>query len=228
MSAGILHCVWLAGPKSALVRRAQASWRTFLPRFEVREWKAAALSGESFCGWTIPPYVHAALAAKKWAFASDWMRFAALHADGGVYLDCDVELKRAPTAEDWPEGEWVASETLIDGSVRVNPGSGMALAKGSAVAAAMLDYYATAAFDETQTVGEILVRVLAEKGLAIARLPPEVMSPLGVDGRPRLSARTVAIHHYAMSWAGPRRRLAKWLSWHGMRFLVDFYLRHRR
>lgn len=228
MSVPILHAVWLHGRKSALVRRAQASWRAFLPNWEVREWDAAALAGERFLGQEIPPYVRAALAAEKWAYASDWLRFAALFAEGGVYLDCDVELLRTPTADDWPAGEWVAGERLIDGSERVNPGSGMALEKGSAIAAAMLDYYRTAPFDATQTVGEILAGVLAARGLAVTRLCAEVMSPVGVDGRLRRTERTVGVHHYAMSWAGPQRRIAKWLSWHGLRFLVDFYLRMRK
>ena len=56
-------------------------------------------------------------------------------------------------------------------------------------------------------------------------LDPEVMSPIGMDGKPRTTERTVAVHWYAMSWATKSRKFARWLSWHGMRGVVDGLLR---
>ena len=59
----------------------------FAPGYEVREWGLAGLSELN-----PPRFVADAINAGKWAFAADWLRFAALHAEGGVYLDMDVEL----------------------------------------------------------------------------------------------------------------------------------------
>ena len=50
---------------------------------------------------------------------------------------------------------------------------------------------------------------------------------IDIDGTLHSTAATRGIHRYAMSWATPTRRLARWLSWHGMRRAVDALLRLR-
>ena len=215
MIPNTIHCCWLGGgPKTALAEKCRVSWRKFAPGWEIREWTAADLAALD-----PPPFVDEAMRRGKWAFAADWLRFAALAAEGGVYLDYDVELVR-PLAVD---GEFVAGQWLPGGKVGMEPAV-LALEKGSAVAAAMLEAYRGASFDAVRTVGERLGEALDAKGISVKVLPPEVFCPIDVDGSLRATDATIGVHHYAMAWAGPVRRFARWLSWHGMRRVVDALL----
>ena len=169
-------------------------------------------------------FFEAALAAGKWAMASDWLRMKVLCEEGGIYLDFDVEL--VATVDRLPDGEWVSGEWTANGGVWMNPGGGIALEKGSAVARHMLEAYESLRFDPKFEMMPWINARLAETGLRT--LDPEVMSPIGMDGKLRSTERTVAVHHYAMSWASPWRRFLQWMSWHGMRRVVDAMVRLRR
>ena len=211
----IIHCCWLGGgAKTALAARCLESWRRFAPGWEIREWNDA--------GADAPAFVREALRRRKWAFASDWVRAKALYECGGVYFDFDFELV-API-DDLAGREWCAGQWLPGGAVGWEPGAGLALEKGSPLAKALLDMYASEAYSE-ETVGEKIARIVAaDPSLAIERFPPEVFSPVGIDGKCRRTPSTRGIHHYAMAWAGPRRKIARWLSWHGMRPVVEALL----
>lgn len=213
-----IHCFWAGGPKTRLARRCLASWRRFAPGWEIREWGL-----EDMLALSPPPFARDAVARRKWAFAADWLRFAALRAEGGLYLDTDVELV-APLTD---VGEFVAGEYMSGGGTTICA-CAMALEKGSAVADAMLAHYGAARFETRRTVGERLEEVLGETGLSVRVLPPEVFCPIYVDGSVRATERTVGIHRCSMSWCGWRRRLARWLSWHGMGGVVGAALRVRR
>lgn len=62
------------------------SWKKFCPDWEVKCWD------ESNLDLNINNYCREAYDAKKYAFASDVLRFDILKKHGGVYLDVDVEL----------------------------------------------------------------------------------------------------------------------------------------
>lgn len=222
----VIHCCWLSKePKTELAKRCMASWRKFAPDWTIHEWsvdevrRSAGHDGMP----SVPPFFEDALKLRKWAFAADWVRFAALQSEGGVYLDLDVELVAPLEAS----GEFVAGQWLPSGSVGLEPAV-VALEKGSEAARAMVAFYASAPFDVRRTTGEIMGEVLRREGLAVEMLPPEVFCPIGIDGKLRITARTVGIHRYAMSWATPRQRVLQWLSWHGMRWAIDLALRVRR
>ena len=51
-------------------------------------------------------------------------------------------------------------------------------------------------------------------------LSPEWFSPIGPDGSMHRSPDTRAIHWYAMGGSSLSRRIARWMSWHGMDWLV--------
>jgi len=222
----IIHCCWFGGPKTKLAEKCLASWRRFAPDWEIREWneKKAREKWEGAARQDGYDFFEASIAARKWAMASDWLRMKALYDEGGIYLDFDVELV-API-DRLPEGEWVSGEWTANGGVWMNPGGGIALEKGSAVARHMLDSYANLQFDPKR---EMMTWINARLGeTSLRKLDPEVMSPIGVDGKTRTTEHTVAVHRYAMSWATKRRKLARWLSWHGMKGVVDGLLRLRR
>lgn len=233
----IIHCFWAEGPKTKLAEKCLASWRKFAPDWEIREWNLESLGVDESRSHTedeIPSFVWKAVAARKWAMVSDWARMRVLKEFGGIYLDLDVELVK-PISE-LPDGEWVAGEWTANGGTWMNPGSGIALEKDSPVAVGMLEKYARLEFDPNREmmtwINEGLKGLRSLIGLrglkSLEVLDPEVMSPIGVDGKIRRTERTVGIHWYAMSWASPKRKIAKWLSWHGCRFVVDALLSLKR
>ena len=214
----IIHCFWAKGHKTPLAEKCLASWHRFASDWEIREWTLDNLHIDS-------EFFHGAVEAGAWAAASDYVRMYVLHEFGGVYFDFDVELVQPISA--LPEGEWVASEYIAGGGVWMNPGGGIALEKGSPIARGMLDCYSRIAFDPHRSMMNWINDSLNIAG-EITVLPPEVLSPIDPVGRLHRTDRTVGIHWYAMSWASPHRRLMKWLSWHGMRPLVDLMLKIRR
>ena len=154
----IIHCFWAGGPKTRLAKKCLASWKTFAPDYEIREWTLADLPVAQ-----LPAFCQEAIRRKRWAFASDVIRMHALKECGGIYLDCDVELVR-PIAE-LPAGEWVAGEWTVSGKVGANPGSGIALEKDSPVAQDVLDHYARTPYNEHQTAGEVMGHVMISSEL---------------------------------------------------------------
>lgn len=86
----ILHYVWLGSDDLPPSARAYVDgWARACPGWQIRRWGAADLAGVEV------GFVREALAARKWAFASDWLRLHALAQEGGFYLDTDVELRRS-------------------------------------------------------------------------------------------------------------------------------------
>lgn len=84
----ILHYVWLGrGEKSDTIKRCIESWERHLPDYQVMLWNE-----ETYDITTAPRFVQEAYNAKKWAFASDYIRLWALYKYGGIYLDTDTEV----------------------------------------------------------------------------------------------------------------------------------------
>lgn len=81
----IIHYCWFSDekkPKS--IQKCIDSWQRIMPDYEVRCW-----DGESF-DFSSVDFTHEAMAAKKYAFAADYVRLFALYSQGGIYLDSDV------------------------------------------------------------------------------------------------------------------------------------------
>jgi hypothetical protein len=81
-----IHYCWFSDdPYPPLVARCLESWKQHLPGWNIVHWKK------------IPdalPYAQELLAQKRYAFASDYVRFYAIHTQGGIYLDADIEVVR--------------------------------------------------------------------------------------------------------------------------------------
>ena len=84
----ILHYVWLGkGEQSDTIKRCFESWKKHLPDYKFMFWNE-----ETYDIATAPRFVQEAYNAKKWAFASDYIRLWALYQYGGIYLDTDTEV----------------------------------------------------------------------------------------------------------------------------------------
>lgn len=84
-----IHYIWFGGkPLPPMAERCMASWKEHCPDYEIIRWDESNFdSGGN-------RYFEEALAAKKWAFASDYARLKVLVEHGGIYMDTDVEVLR--------------------------------------------------------------------------------------------------------------------------------------
>ena len=81
----IIHYCWLSNdPLPDVIRQCIASWKKYLPDYEIRLWNMDSLDYDAI------PFTREALARRKWAFVSDYVRLHALYHEGGIYLDSDV------------------------------------------------------------------------------------------------------------------------------------------
>ena len=86
----IIHYCWFSGEKKPkLIRKCIKSWRKNMPDYQIKCWDANSFDFSSV------PYVEQAIKARKWAFATDYVRLYALYTEGGIYLDTDVEVFRS-------------------------------------------------------------------------------------------------------------------------------------
>ena len=85
----IIHWCWLSGePVPEFLRECMASWKRRMPDYVLKCW-----TQENFDIHAVK-WVKEAVEERKWAFAADYIRLYALHTDGGVYLDSEVEVIR--------------------------------------------------------------------------------------------------------------------------------------
>lgn len=85
----VIHYTWFSGDvKPPLVEKCLQSWRSVMPDYEIIEWNSHN------CNLSVVPFVAQASKLQRWAFVSDYFRFALLAEHGGVYLDLDMEAKR--------------------------------------------------------------------------------------------------------------------------------------
>lgn len=86
----IIHYVWLGGGEpSETIKRCIKSWKAVLPDYQIMRWDESTYDINS-----APRFVKECYEAKKWAFASDYIRLWALYKFGGIYLDTDVEVRK--------------------------------------------------------------------------------------------------------------------------------------
>ena len=81
----IIHLCWLSGdPYPMEIQKCLDSWKRHLPDYEICLWDTKRFDIHS------TPWTEQAFAARKYAFAADYIRLYALYNYGGIYLDSDV------------------------------------------------------------------------------------------------------------------------------------------
>lgn len=171
------------------------SWQRYLPDYQFVLWDRERIS-EIDCSW-----VNSAIAAKKWAFAADYIRLYALYNYGGIYLDCDVEVIK-PFDDLLERSYFVGREThknVIEAAV-IGAEPSLNWLKDA------LDWYESKEFNVTQlnnpaiAIPVILKNVLSKKS-NVAILPAEFFSPKdNRTGNVDITPRTYTIHHFDGNW----------------------------
>lgn len=86
----IIHYIWLGGNEfPALVRQCITSWTQILQDYELRLWTDKDIAHIDSV------WLKECIAAKKWAFASDYIRLWVIKEYGGIYLDTDCMVYRS-------------------------------------------------------------------------------------------------------------------------------------
>lgn len=202
-----IHYCWFGrGELPPLARKCIASWKKFLPDYEIKAWNEDNFDVHS------NRYVAEAYNSRKFAFVTDYVRLYALYHEGGVYMDTDVEVLRS--YDDFLHHP-AFSGFESDGYV---PTGMMAAGKGSLWAKELLEGYDDRRFimedgsldltTNTKTITDFMV----SKGLKLNNkyqeidglcvlYPSEYFCPKSHEtGQMHITENTHCIHHFAGSW----------------------------
>ena len=232
----VIHYCWFGGsPLGSDERACIESWKKFFPDYEIVRWD------ESNFDVNCCPYVSQAYSVGKWAFVSDYARFAILYEHGGLYFDTDVEVIR-PMDDIIAKGPFMGLETDARGSgnnksagtnlgLSVAPGLGLSANPGLGLYKFILDSYLEDEFcrsDGTLNPTTVVVRttnILRSCGLkevpgiqevaGVTIYPSEFFNPKDFyTGEIRTTENTRSIHHFGMSWLSDKEKFSHRLfSW---------------
>lgn len=217
----VIHYCWFGGnplPKSA--QKCIASWRKYLPDYEIKEWN------ESNFDVNVIPYTAEAYKAKKYAFVSDYARFWILYKYGGLYFDTDVEVIK--NMDDIiAKGPFMGCENeakagAMPAQLGVAPGLGLGVNPGLGLYGEILNWYNTHHFITwtgviEKNVVDITTEILNKNGIEI--LDGGILKSSGIliyskeyfcpkdyiTGEMNITDKTKSIHHYSATWVGNKR-----------------------
>ena len=227
----IIHYCWFGQkPLPSLAQKCIASWKKFLPNYEIKEWN------ESNFDVNIIPYTHEAYCARKYAFVSDYVRFWVLYKYGGLYFDTDVEIIK-PLDDIVLKGPFMGCER--NGNlIGVNPGLGLGVSPALDLYKEILDMYATLHFISFEgklnltTIVQYTTNILIRHGLerkdsiqnvaGVWIYPQEYFCPIHVENNRKvvkITSHTYTIHHWAASWQPKSKEIIAQVKWLLMRLL---------
>ena len=102
-----VHYCWFGGKLPAAFAANVEKWKRLNPDFEFCEWNEGNSDIAAYA------FGRRAMGQKRWGFVADIVRLQALQAEGGVYLDTDVELIR-PLNLLAPEGDALVMGYMYD------------------------------------------------------------------------------------------------------------------
>ncbi|MCL2370222.1 MAG: glycosyl transferase [Firmicutes bacterium] len=233
----IIHYVWLGNNHlGELGEKCIASWKKFCPDYKIIRWD------ENNSDISQSNYAQQALAAKKFAFASDYIRLQALVNHGGIYMDTDVELL-ASLDNFLSKKAFVGFER--DDAIQT---ALMACEKGHPLFEEFLAKYESRNFVveygkyDMATNVERLTSLCIEKGLRLDNTlqeiagvivyPTEYFCPKCYHtGQLNLTANSISIHHFDASWWTDEQRkihflISKYKRKYGKRWKFMFSLFH--
>ena len=218
----VIHYIWLGGKEEPeILQKCKASWKKYCPDYEIKRWDESNLDLDE-C-----KYAREAYEAKKFAFASDYLRLKVLYNEGGIYLDVDVKLLKP--LDDFLNEQFFTGFEKGD-KFCVAPGLICGAEKGSPVLKDILDSYTDASFIKEDgnydltTICERTTSILEKFGLkridqtqrgeGWVVFASEYFCPLSWDKiEKKKTKNTHSIHLYYASWKGKKslKEKCKWL-----------------
>ena len=207
----IIHYCWFGrGEKPELAQKCIASWKKYMPDYEIIEWNEDNFDIHRN-GYTEMCYLQ-----KKYAFLSDYVRLLVVEEHGGIYFDTDVEvlksfdgLRNHKAFFGFENDQYIAS------------GLGFGAEQHADVMKQMVDAYEPYLSGENGVTGcpalntEAVVKCGAKADGTLQDLngvviyPKDYFNPLNNNtGVLTLTDNTYSIHWYSMSW-GSRRMIVQ-------------------
>lgn len=210
-----IHYIWLGGKKkSRAIQRCIKSWEKYMPDWEVIEWNETNLNID------INSYCRQAYNEKKYAFASDVLRFDILYREGGLYFDTDVKMLKS--------FEKLVNEneafTGFEYEGKINPGLVLySKNPGNDILKKALDLYDITSFfniDGTynlKVVGEYFMEILSKFGFlptgkyqklgGFTIFPATYFCPTdGIRSISNFTKDTYSVHLYAGTWVNKKKK----------------------
>lgn len=209
----IIHYCWFGrNPLPSETRKCIASWKKYLPDYEIKEWNEDSFDINS------NQYVKEAYENKKFAFVTDYVRLYALVNEGGIYMDTDVEVLKSYDP--------FLHHAAFSGFENNNfvPTGMMASEKGGKWVTELLDEYNDRKFVkedggfDTTTNTVTITNNMVKHGLVLnntyqdfpglaTMYPSDYFCPKDHGtGEINLTENSVCIHHFACSWLPPKAR----------------------
>lgn len=213
-----IHYCWFGGGKiPARELRCIASWKKFLPDFELVLWDESRFDVNSVF------FTKEAYEAKKFAFVADYVRLFALLNEGGVYLDTDVEIIRP--FDDFMKFDAFGS---FETPLVVQTGVIGSVSNGNLIKK-MFEYYrdrhfllADGSFDQIPN-SKIITDMLIKDGLELKNLhqsltsfeifPSDYFCPINqATWEIVVTPNTYCIHYLSGSWLPKKNRFTRLLK----------------
>ena len=204
-----IHYCWFGRkPLPLLAKKCIASWKKYLPGYDIKEWNESNFDVNRFT------YTKEAYEVRKFAFVTDYVRLYVLYHEGGIYMDTDVEvLKPLDRFLHHPAFSGFEGGGLIPTGI-------MASEKGGEWAKWQLSLYDGKHFtmDEGTNVSMISNAMKAEGFIMnnqyqefkqmFVTYPNEYFCPLISAGHKlHITPNTYCIHHFAGSWLPLQTRI---------------------
>lgn len=210
----IIHYCWFGySTKPKLIQKCIASWKQYMPDWEIREWNEETYDVNKNL------YIQQAYEKKKWAFVVDYARFDILNQFGGIFLDTDVELLKSIPEE-------ILSHEAFSGFEnpgRVNPGLVYGSIPGQKILREIMWVYENKTFGEKidgriENIVDVVSGVLKKSGLKangefqivdkVAIYPFDYFCAFDHETQSfEIKEHTISIHHYFASWSPWYRKL---------------------
>lgn len=210
----VIHYCWFGrNPLPESAQKCIASWRKYLPDYEIKEWNEDNFDVNSI------QYTKDAYEAKKWAFVSDYARFWVLYNYGGLYFDTDVEVIK-PMDDIVERGAFMGVEVPVskkNSRLMVAPGLGLGVEAGNEIYGEIiegfkkLNFYKEDGIFNGYTMIPMVTDILKSHGMrdvnevqevaGIVVYPQEYFNPLdALTGKLKVTENTRTIHWYMASW----------------------------
>lgn len=221
----IIHYCWFGrNPLPDLALKCIASWRKYLPDYEIKEWNEDNFNVDQ------TTYTAEAYRLKRYAYVSDYVRFWVLYHYGGIYFDTDVEVIR-PMDDIITRGSFAGFECQ-KGSPNDNPhgdmaaGLGMGAVQNHPFCKQMVKYYNHIHYVKWNGKGSGIVlrhterlldyehkEVFSDGVVLVSGMfvyPTDYFCPLNYfTNKMCITENTRSIHHYMTSWKQPISRWKK-------------------
>lgn len=229
-----IHYCWFGrGKMPEMARKCIASWKKYLPEYEIKEWNEDNFDLDQY------PYVREAYDNRKFAFVTDVVRLYALYHEGGIYMDTDVEvLKPLDVLLQYDAVSGFESATRI-------PTGLMACRKGLPIFKELLAEYdglhfvkSDGSMDLTTNVTRI-TNTLLKYGFVpnnqlqtvngFTLLPQDWLCPKDYETKVvNITPNTLCIHHFDGSWVPKGKKVKKNIQKILGRRLTEFFVKIKR